>query len=177
MMSQIIAPSHSYKNSQIDYQTGKDCFGIPFGIFSANFFLANETRCIDSGHDSERPKCNFFNHNEYSAWKISKGFSTAFPRLLLFFQSPEIYLFVCLGNLAVQPNYENLAVQPNSEGPGRANSPTNKKIFLSSIKYDLLNKHAKRSDQFIWAETKILYDLVYSTLQLQISYCSFGANS
>ena len=47
-------------------------------------------------------------------------------------------LFVCL---------ENLAVQPNHEKPGGPNFPTNKKIFLSSFEYSFLNKHVKHLDQ------------------------------
>ena len=56
-------------------------------------------------------------------------------------------LFVCLENSAVQPNSEKLAVQPNHEKPGGPNFPSNKKIFLSSFGYNLLNKHVEHFDQ------------------------------
>ena len=50
MMSQITAPSHSYKKPQIYYSTklSKKMFG--------NFYLANGMRYIDSDSISERPK-------------------------------------------------------------------------------------------------------------------------
>ena len=73
-MSKPNAPIHSYKNPQTHYQfPGKEIFEI-----LSNFFLANETRYINSGLDSERPKFNlnlrkleleqlfsFINHKEY----------------------------------------------------------------------------------------------------------------
>ena len=84
MMSQINAPIHSYKKPQTYYQ-------VPENDISENpkleniFYLANETRYINSGLDSERPKFNlsFFIITNIVAkakfdWKISKGF---FPRL------------------------------------------------------------------------------------------------
>ena len=62
----------------------------------------------------------------------------------------------CLENLAVQPNSENLAVQPNHEKPGGPNFPTNKKIFLSSFEYNLLNKHVEHFDQQLGAGHSLL---------------------
>ena len=47
-------------------------------------------------------------------------------------------------------------MQPNSEKSGSLNPPTNKKIFLSSLKYDLLNKHVKRSDHQMEAVHPVL---------------------
>ena len=150
MMSQIKAPnvpSHSYKNPKSYYQSWKDSFDTSF----KNSYLANETRGIDSDLDSERSKRPKLLFNQ-KGFPLNASFNNLFQTTNYFLQTNYFFLLVdcllvCLENLAVQPNYENLAVQPNSEKPGRPNSPTNKKIFLSSFKYDLLNKHAKRSDQ------------------------------
>ena len=91
-------------------------FGTYFGTTKKIFF-------------SERPKKDLFN---------ILFFFTAFPRFFNHFsealENKNVCLFVCLNNLAVQPN---------SEKPGSPISPTNKKIFLSSFDYDLLNKHVK----------------------------------
>ena len=58
-MSQINAPIHSYQNSQIYYQRPKiwqKKFGNFFSNFLINFFLANETRYINSDLISEQSK-------------------------------------------------------------------------------------------------------------------------
>ena len=66
-MSQINAPIHSYKRPQT-------CCQVPVSEkpkLGNIFYLANETRYINSDLDSERPKFefeyrfSFFNHNEY----------------------------------------------------------------------------------------------------------------
>ena len=94
-------------------------------------------RYIDLDLDSERPK---FNHLK------KKLFQTKLGKLELKFFLFDC-LFVCL---------ENLAVQPNSEKPESPNSPNNKKIYLSSVKYDWLNKHVKSSDQQMGAVHPVL---------------------
>ena len=75
MMSQINAPIHSYKTLQIYYQRPKiwqKMFGNFFGIFFINFFLANQTRYIDSDFNLRSPfNFNFENSKGNSlVWKI-----------------------------------------------------------------------------------------------------------
>ena len=94
-----------------------------------NFYLANEMRYIDLDFNLRSSICNC-NSNI-----ICKSNDTSFNNLFqshYFLQTNYVLqtnqflfdcLFVCL---------ENLAVQPNSEKPGSPNSHTNKKIFLSS---------------------------------------------
>ena len=108
-------------------ETWKECFGILFKTFK-NLYRANETRYIDSEGNLSSHCFNFKRHNCFLLLQTNY-FNN------LFFQSPENNLFclfdclfVCLENLAVQPNSENLAVQPNSEKPGSPNPPNNKKL-------------------------------------------------
>ena len=49
----------------------------------------------------------------------------------------------------------NLPVLPNSERSGEPN-PSNTKIYLSNIEYNLLNKHVAYSDMHMGAEHPIL---------------------
>ena len=42
-------------------------------------------------------------------------------------------------------------MQPNFEKPGGPNPPTNKKIFLGNLEYNLLNKYVEYSDQHVGA--------------------------
>ena len=66
-------------------------------------------------------------------------------------------LFVCL---------ENLAVQPNSEKLGSPNSPTNKKIFLNSLEHDLFNKHVKCSDQQMGGALQVLSGMDFKFMKV-----------
>ena len=149
MMSQTNLPIHSYENDQ---KSPHPYYQLKIKTFE-NLYLANETRCIDLDVNLRSSICNsngICNSNNTSFNNCLQSLENLNFCVCLFWQTNYFFfdcLFVCLENLAVQPNYENLAVQPNSEKPGSPNSPTNKKIFLSSFKYDLLNKHAKRSDQ------------------------------
>ena len=133
-------PNLTFKNAPIYYQTWIDRFGISF----ENSYLANETRYIDSD-------VNFNSTCNSNTSFTSSNNNNLFQTTNYFLQTNYFFLvdclFVCL---------ENLAVQPNSEKPGSPNSPTNKKIFLSSFKYDLLNKHVKSSDQQMGAVHPVL---------------------
>ena len=149
MMSQIQAPIHSYENPRIYYQYPKKWqkkLGSHGQKKLKHFSTTNRASCDDL---ELNPVPTYFNNLN----NLNNRF----------FQSPEknIFclfdcLFVCLEKLAVQPNSENLAVQPNPEKSGSPNPPTNKKYFLSSFKYDLLNKHVKCSDQQMGAVHPVL---------------------
>ena len=129
-MSQTNAPSHSYKNPRIYYQTWKDGSDNSLGNSLGNFYLASRAWYEDSDLNSS---------SLYKLGSFKLNFEVHFETTVFDYNDCLfVCLFVCL---------ENLAVQPNSEKPGSPNSPTNKKIFLSSFKYDLLNKHVKSSDQ------------------------------
>ena len=132
MMSQIIAPAHSYKNPRIYYQ----CYRIweeirkdSVDIFFDNFYSASQTSYDDSKLNLRSP------FNLRTCFNFSFSFS----------------LEICLENCL-----ENLAVQPNHEKPGGPNFPTNKKIFLSSFEYNFLNKHVKHLDQQMGARHYLL---------------------
>ena len=164
-MSQINAPIHSYKTSQIYYQRPK-IWQKRIGNFFGNFFLGPVTRYVDSDTNLRSSFFNKIYSKVIIPWHIL-SFNN------LFFQSLENNLFclfdclfVCLENLAVQPNSENLAVQPNHEKPGGPNFPTNKKIFLSSFEYNFLNKHVEHLDQQMGAGHYLLgnKDVVYTTI-------------
>ena len=146
MMSQTNLPIHSYDH---DHKSPHPYYQLKIKKFE-NLYLANETRYIDLDVNLGSVVFFFFFFNN-PARSLEKYIiqSPEINHLSSFSLKTNLFdcLFVCLENLAVQPNSENLAVQPNSEKPGSPNSPTNKKIILSSFEYDLLNKHVTSYDQ------------------------------
>ena len=103
IMSKINAPIHSYDTSQIYYQRPK-IWQKMCGNFFGNFFLANETRYINS--DVNLGSSSFFNNLLISERSKKDFFNIPFNNL---FQSLDC-LFVCLENLAVQPNSEKVDI-------------------------------------------------------------------
>ena len=65
-------------------------------------------------------------------------------------------------------NERHLAGWPNHEigVPGGPNPPTNKKIILSSLEYDLLNKHDKCSDQQMGAVHPVLSGMDFKFMKV-----------
>ena len=127
-----IKPIHSYDH---DHKSPHPYYQLKIKKFE-NLYLANETRSIDLDVNlgSVVFLFFFFNNPAQSLEKYIANIQSQSPEINHLFDC----LFVCL---------ENLAVQPNSEKPGSPNSPTNKKIILSSFEYDLLNKHVTSYDK------------------------------
>ena len=68
-------------------------------------------------------------------------------------------------HLAVQPNHEK-TVQPNFEMPGSPNPPTNKKIYLNNLEYNLLHRHVEYFDQQVGAGHSIWWNKDFKIMKI-----------